>query len=173
MKSESPAFTSQDVAAFVTDYLDRERGTLVARLRRVLDEVDTLVSQIALKTDGSDESWNPTEVLAHMTTTSAFFGRVANMVASKKEVGDLLPMLQMRDAVTSDAAQQGAPALAQQLRESVERTIAFVEKTDPMDLRSTFDYMGIQMTAEDLIRIPLCAHLESHVEQIREALGSR
>ncbi|HLF69788.1 MAG TPA: DinB family protein [Actinomycetota bacterium] len=172
MKTESPGFTREDVEGFVTDYLGRERGTLTARLRRVLDDVDTLVSDITSRTaDGSDDSWNAIEVLAHMATTAHFFGRLAHMVASQREIGDLLPMLQMRDAVTEEAAQQGASALVQQLRENVERTIAFVEKTGPMDLRNPFDYVGIQMTAEDLIRVPLCAHLESHVEQIREALG--
>lgn len=171
MKTESQGFTREDIAGFVTDYLEHERASLIARLRQVLDEVDALIGQVSKGADASDDSWNPVEVLAHMATSSQYFGWLAHKVATKQDIGDVLPMIQMRDNVTADAAQLGAAALTEQLRQSVERTIGFLERTDPMNLRTTFDYVGIQMTAEDVIRIPLCSHLESHVQQMSQTLN--
>ena len=172
MKIESAAFTEKDIQGFVTDYFEQERTHLVARLRAVLDEVDQLAGQISQGQAAPKDGWDPTEVLAHMATSSQYFGWLAHKVTSGEDVGEVLSMLQMRDNVTADAAKLGAIELAGQLRKNVERTVAVLESADPHRLRIGFDYVGIAMTAEDVIRIPLCSHLETHVQQIRAALAS-
>ena len=172
MKLESPQFTIEQIQSFVTDYFDHERDLLVSRLRKIVEQVDMLVSSVPEGPAGDDVGWSPVETLAHMVTSSQYFGWLAHQVASKKgDPGDILEMLKLRDVVSGEAAQLPVETLSDQFRENIERTIRFIEKTPFEDLRTRFDYVGRDMTAEDLIRIPLCAHLESHIEQIRAALA--
>ena len=173
MKVESPEFTNDDIASFVTDYFEHERGLLIARLRAIIEDTESLVPRIESQGSSEGDSWNAIETLAHMATSSQFFGWLANQVASKKEVGDVTEMIRMRDVVGAQAAQLPADELAKQLRDNLDRTIKFLETVDYDDLRTTFDFVGRKLTAEDAIRIPLCAHLETHNDQIRSALGVR
>jgi len=169
MKDESTGFTREDVQAIVSDYFGHEKEKLVDRLKKIADDVDELTASITSQ-GGSPAEWSPVETLAHMVTSSQYFGWLAHQVAVKKgDSGDIFEMLKMRDAVTSQAADQPADVLSKQLRDNLERTSAFVEKVSVDDLRTKFDYVGRELTVEDLIRIPLCAHLESHIDQIRDS----
>lgn len=171
MKLESIEFTDETIDGFIGDYFESERKLLIDRLRRVLDETDELAPSIK-PSDSPDNSWNAVETLAHMATTAQFFGWLASHVASKKEMeGSLTEMLKLRDVVSNDAAQMPVEELVNELRKNLEQTISFLETVGYDDLRTPFQYVGRTMTGEDLIRVPLCAHLESHVAQIREAVG--
>lgn len=169
MATPSDAFTAQDIQGFVTDYLEQEKRHLIARLRTISDQVTSLAGQVT-PGDGAQEGWDALEVLAHMATSSQYFGWMTSKVLKGEGTGEILQMLRMRDTVNAQAAAQGAEKLTAQLSENLERTIALVESTEPMDLRKTFDYVGMPMSAEDLVRIPLCAHLETHIEQMKERL---
>lgn len=170
MKLESPQFTEEQVQAFVTDYFELEKANLAERLKKIADEVEAIAGSISHQADSSDE-WNPRETLAHMVTSSQYFGWLAYQIAGKKkDAGDILEMLRMRDEVTGQAAELSVEVLTQQLRENLERTAAFIEKVSLNDLRVRFDYVGVDLTVEDLIRLPLCAHLESHVDQMRRSI---
>lgn len=169
MATESEAFTAQDIQGFVTDYLDQEKRHLIARLRTISEQVSSLAGRVSAG-DASQEGWDALEVLAHMATSAQYFGWMTNKVLKGEDTGEILQMLRMRDTVNAQAAAQGADKLAAQLSENLERTVALVEAADPMDLRKTFDYVGVQMSAEDLVRIPLCAHLETHIEQMKQRL---
>jgi hypothetical protein len=172
MKVESPQFTAEEIQGFVTDYFDHEKALLVDRLRNIVDEVDSLASSVPDGSTGDDVSWSPVETLAHMVTSSQYFGWLAHQVASKKEeLGDILEMLKLRDVVSGEAAQLPVETLNKQFRQNIERTIRFIEKTPYEALRTKFDYVGLELSVEDLIRIPLCSHLESHIEQIRASLA--
>ncbi|MCA1839370.1 MAG: DinB family protein [Actinomycetota bacterium] len=170
MLQESPAFTKSDIAAFVTDYFEHERSLLIERLSKVVEETVAIAKRIQERPSPTDDSWSASETLAHMVTSSQYFGWLIHQIATKQEPGDILSMLQMRDAASSQAVNQPIDDLVDQFRTNIERTIAFIEKVDYLELRATFDYVGIQMTGEDLVRIPLCSHLESHIEQMQEAL---
>lgn len=172
MKLESLEFTDEDIAGFLTDYFDTERQLHIARLRKIIDDAESLVPAIEGRNlDGGDD-WNAVETLAHMVSTAQFFGWLANEVATKKVVeGNITEMLKLRDIVITDASQQAPEALVKDLRENIERTIGFLEKVDWPDLRTPVDYVGFQMTGEDFIRLPLCGHLEGHLEQIKAALS--
>jgi hypothetical protein len=172
MKMESVEFTDETIDGFIGDYFEVERKLLIDRLRRVLDETDELAQSIKPTEEGSGDSWNALETLAHMATTAQFFGWLANQVASKKELeGNLIEMLKLRDVVSNDAAQMPVDELVTELHKQVDQTISFLETVDYDDLRTPFQYVGRTMTAEDLVRVPLCAHLESHVAQMREAIS--
>jgi hypothetical protein len=53
-----------------------------------------------------------------------------------------------------------------------ERTIKELRTADPAALRRAFTLPeGGTMTAEEVARLPLIAHLEIHVEQLEKSLG--
>ena len=172
MKLESPEFTDEDIAGFLTDYFDTERQLQIARLRKIIQDTESLVPAIEGRNQDGGDDWNAVETLAHMATTAQFFGWLANEVATKKVVeGNITEMLKLRDIVISDASQQAPEALVKDLRDNIERTIGFLETVDWADLRTPVDYVGFTMTGEDFIRIPLCGHLEGHLAQIKNTLG--
>lgn len=171
MKIESTQFTDEVFDSFVTDFFDVERRILLDRLRNIVTTVNELVPSIKEGTSGQD-NWSATETLAHMATSAQFFGWLVHEIATKKDVEiDILDTLRIRDIAVSEAAKQPAAELARQLKDSITLTSKFVESVAFDDLRTPFKYLSREMTAEDLVRIPLCAHLESHVEQIRRAVG--
>lgn len=172
MKIESTEFTKETILGFVDDYLETERKLIVNRLREIITQTEALLPSLEAPAESSSESWNAVETVAHMATSSNFFGWLVHEVATKEDVdtSGILEMIKLRDIVTTDAVQLPPEALMKQLRDNIEQTIEFVEQVPYKDLRRTFDYVGTDMTAEDILRIPLCGHLESHVEQIRNAV---
>lgn len=172
MKVESPSFTQKDVAGFLTDYYENERRLLISRIQKIIEDTEALLPSITDQGKTNGDSWNALETLAHMATTSQFFGWLASEVSKKgDETGDPLEMIKMRDIVGNQAVELPIGELAKQLRENLERTIKFIGKVGYEDLRKTFNFVGHRLSGEDVIRIPLCGHLESHIEQIREALA--
>lgn len=174
MKIESTSWTEADIDSFVSDFFERERGQLIDRLKRVIERTEALVPSIAGQSRSDGESWTALETLAHMVGSSQFFGWLIYQIAGKKQdVGDLMEMVKLRDVALPSAAQMPPEDLAKQLRDNVERTISYPETASFDDLRNTVAYGGRKLSAEDLARLPLCSHLEEHLEQIREVAGSR
>lgn len=172
MKIESTEFTQEDFDSFVEQYLIHEREHMKDRLTKVVDEIDSLVPAIEGRTAGDEQAWSATETLAHMATSAQFFGWMVHEIATKREIaGDIMEMLKLRDVAGSDAAQKPPSELAKQLRETIERTLSFIDGVSVDDLRNSIKYLSREMTAEDILRVLFCGHLEEHVIQIREALG--
>ncbi len=173
MEIASTQFTEADIGAFLADYYEHERKHLIARMRKIIEDTEALVPPIMAHAESDDESWSGVETLAHMTISAGFFGWLVHEIATKKQTEvDLLEMLKLRDVTGADAAEQPPDALVKQLRENIERTIGFLEFVPYDDLRTSFKYVTQEMTAEDVIRIPLCSHLEEHIEQIRQTVGT-
>lgn len=173
MKIESTEFTEEDIGGFLTQYFEVERNHLTARLKAIVEETDALVSSIEARSESAEREWSAIETLAHMALTARFFGWLVHEIATKKEVeSDILDMLKLRDVAGTDAARLPPDELAKQVRENIRRTIAFLETVPYDDLRTPIKYVGRDMTAEDLLRITYCGHLEDHVDQIRKAIGS-
>ena len=173
MKVESPEFTEAEIDGFVTDYFEDERRGLIRRLEKIVEETDALVPAIQGREQTPDDSWSAVETLAHMATTAQFFGWLVHEVVTKKEIDvDIVGMIKLRDIVTNDAADLPPKDLAGQVRQNIERTIHFIKDVPYDDLRVRFQYVGRELTAEDVIRIPLSAHLESHIRQMKAGLTS-
>lgn len=171
MKIESTEFTEETFYSIISDYLEHERRQLLARLRNIPDEADSLVPSIEGRSESDEKEWSAVETLAHMAISAQFFGWLVHEIATKKEIqGNILELLKMRDPTMIDAVKTPPVELASQLRSSIERTVEFIEKVPYDDLRTRIQYLGREMTGEDVLRISLCGHLEDHVEQIRKAL---
>src|SRR2546430_15950418 len=81
MKTESPAFTLDDVKTFMNTYLDRERNLLADRLQNASDRLAALAPLIKAQT-GNDGSWNAHELLAHLAVLSKVYGVLVHRISA-------------------------------------------------------------------------------------------
>ncbi len=173
MKIESPSFTEAYYHEVIGDYFERERSQLIDRLRAIVTETVELLPSFASADRPDDDSWNAIETLAHMAVTAQFFGWVVHEVTEGHEIGArMVELMNLRDPVIVDSVRQPPQSLVEQLRTSIERTIAFLEDVPYDRLRTTITFAGRALSAEDFLRVSLAHHLEDHLEQTRSALGS-
>src|SRR5438270_10811449 len=93
VKIESPAFTMDDVKAFMSTYRDRERHVLADRLQRISDRLAEIAPLVPAQ-QSEDAEWNANEVLAHLAVVSKFYGVLVHRIASGK-----LPDMNLLEAV--------------------------------------------------------------------------
>ena len=80
-----------------------------------------------------------------------------------------------KDFVTQvdQAAEQAPSDLVQMALADHDRTIKTLRSANPGALRRSVRIDGeATMTAEELARLPLISHLETHIEQLERSLGS-
>ncbi len=171
MKLESPAFTLDDVKAFMDTYLERERNILADRLQTASDRIAALAPRIESESSDAPE-WNAHELLAHLAVLSKFYGVLVHRISTGQPLNmDLLQAVQMRDAAGKQMSALEPAELLRMTLADQERTIKALRNTDPMDLRRSAELGdGITMTAEEVARLPLVSHLELHVEQLERML---
>ena len=171
MKLESPAFTMDDVKAFMDTYLDRERQLLADRLQKISDRLAQIGPRIQAE-HGDDADWNAHEVLAHLAVVSKFYGVLVHRIASGQlEDMNLLEAVNMRDAAGRQMSQLEPAELVRMTLADHERTIKTLRTADPSSLRRAARVDGgTTMTAEEVARLPLVTHLEMHIEQLEKLL---
>src|SRR5260370_37037857 len=86
MKIESPAFTMDDVPAFMHSYRDREMQMLADRLQHVSNRLAELGPRVQAP-PGDDSEWNAHEILAHLAVVSTFYGALVPRVSSGQMSG--------------------------------------------------------------------------------------
>jgi hypothetical protein len=173
VKIESPAFTMEDIRAFMTSYRDRERNLLADRLQHISDRVAKLGPQVVDAANDDDPEWNAREILAHIAVVSKFYGILVHRIARGK-LGDmnLLEAVNMRDATGRQSAELNPDELVSQTLGDHQRTIKTLRDSDVASLeRSARIDDGTQMTAEEVARLPLITHLEMHVDQLEKILA--
>jgi hypothetical protein len=175
MKLESSAFTMDDVRAFMDTYVDRERHLLADRLQRISDRVAELGPRVQAEAGDDGDEWNPHEILAHIAVVSKFYGVLVHRVAGGKLTDfNLLEAANLRDAAGQQMSQVPPEELVRMTMADHQRTIQTLRETDPTDLRRSARVDdGTSMTAEEVARLPLVSHLETHIEQLEKMLASR
>jgi uncharacterized damage-inducible protein DinB len=173
MKIESPAFTMDDIRAFMTSYRDRERQLLANRLQRVSERVAELGPRVKRQIDDTESEWNAHETLAHIAVVSKFYGVLVHRIAAGKlDNLNLLEAVNMRDSAGRQMAELEPDELARQAVADQQRTIKTLREVDPGSLeKSARIDDGTSMTAEQVARMPLVSHLETHVEQLEKMLS--
>jgi len=173
MKIESPAFTMDDIRAFMSSYRDRERQLLADRLQRVSERIAELGPRVKRHIDETDAEWNAHETLAHIAVVSKFYGVLVHRIAGGKlDEMNLLEAVNMRDSAGRQMAELEPDELARQAVADQQRTIKTLREVDPGSLeRSARMDDGTSMTAEQVARMPLVSHLEMHVEQLEKMLS--
>ena len=174
MKIESPAFTMDDVKAFMSTYRDRERHLLADRLQRISDRLAEIGPQVSSRQ--SDEAeWNAHEVLAHLAVVSKFYGVLVHRIASGKLTDmNLLEAVNLRDAAGKQMSEMDPAELLRMTLADHQRTINTLRTADPSSLQNSARVDdGTTMTAEEVARLPLITHMEMHVEHLEKLLASR
>jgi uncharacterized damage-inducible protein DinB len=173
MKIESPAFTMDDIRAFMGSYRDRERQLLADRLQRVSDRIAELGPRVKRHIDETEPEWNAHETLAHIAVVSKFYGVLVHRIAGGKlDEMNLLEAVNMRDSAGRQMAELEPDELARQAVADQQRTIKTLREVDPSALeKSARIDDGTSMTAEQVARMPLVSHLEMHVEQLEKMLS--
>lgn len=113
-------------------------------------------------------------MIAHLALVSKLYGVLAYRVATGKETAyDLLGIVQLRDVAGEEAARQPVAAHLDAIAADHERSLRFIRTASVEDLERTADtgIEGLKMSAVDVFRLPLVAHLELHLEQLEKALG--
>ncbi|MEX2458717.1 MAG: DinB family protein [Actinomycetota bacterium] len=174
MKIESPTFTEDDYHEVIGGYFERERRHLIERLRAIAEKTVDLAAQLDGNDPSAGDDWNATETLAHVATTAQFFGWVVHEVTRGHDIAArMLDLMRLRDPLIVDMVQQSPRTLAQQVRESIDRTVAFLEDVPYDRFRTTIEFAGRALSAEDFTRVSLVHHLEDHLEQMHGAMEDR
>jgi DinB superfamily len=171
MKPESQNFTSEDVPHFMDELLGREMGLVADRLRAASARMEALAPRIPDERS-DDESWTAKEVLAHVFVLSRAYGAFAYMVARGRvpelSFGDVISQ---RDTLGDEIARLPVAEIVAKAREQHERTLKFMERATLADYKASVKTEHGDISVEGLLRLPLVAHLEDHLDQIERVLA--
>jgi hypothetical protein len=171
MKIESPAFTLDDVHAFMDVYLDRERQILADRLEDASRRLAELAPRITKQRAEADE-WTAHEVLAHIAVLSKYYGVLVHRVASG-QMSDLniMEAVNARDPAGDRMAELDPEQLLAMTLSDHRRTVDELRAADVASLRRSARLDDERrMSAEEIARLPLISHLEGHIEQLQRML---
>jgi len=170
MKIESTAFTTTDVQGFMDEFLDHERELLAARLEMASARLADLGPRI---TSGhGDRDWSSHEVLAHIAVLSKFYGVLVHKISSGQMTElNLLDNVNVRDVAGEQMAKLEPAELMRMAQADHRRSIDTLRAVEPRALRRAARLEdGTMLTAEEIARLPLVAHLELHIEQLERSL---
>jgi hypothetical protein len=158
---------------FLEQYRDRERDLLAERLAAASARLEGLAGR--LETTGSSEGdeWTAHEVLAHIATVGKFYGILTYKVGTGQIIEmDLLETVRLRDPAMEQLAQVPVADLLAQIRQDHERTLVYLRSASAAELQRAADFGGgLSMSAIDIARFPLVAHLEEHVDHLERELA--
>ncbi|HSP08424.1 MAG TPA: hypothetical protein VLU92_02365 [Candidatus Dormibacteraeota bacterium] len=170
MKIESTAFTPTDLHGFMDEFLDHERVLLADRLERASARLAELGPRI---TSGhGDGAWSSHDVLAHIAVLSKFYGVLVHKISSGQMTElNLLENVNVRDVAGEQMAKLDPAELLRMALADHRRSIETLRAVEPRALRRAARLEdGTMMTAEEIARLPLVAHLELHVQQLERSL---
>jgi hypothetical protein len=172
MKTESAAFTAADVPGFFDEIFVHEMHVTARRLRDASARMRELATRVPENAPPASDAWNAKEVLAHMAVLSKAYGVFAYMVGTGRiEELQIGQVISQRDVVGAEMAAKPVADIVADATQSHEKTLAFLERATTEQLHRGVRTENGVITAEHLVRLPLVAHLEQHVEQLEQALA--
>jgi hypothetical protein len=173
VRIESPAFTEREMQAFLDEIVNFERGRLADRLEADSARLAELVRNIPTGSlGGSGAEWSAQDILAHIVVLSKFYGVLTSRVGSGKVSElELLPQVKDRDVAGEQLSSLPPEQLLAFAQRDHQRTIAYLRSADAeaMRRRVVLD-KGLSMSAQEIASMPLCAHLEIHLDQLERTL---
>jgi hypothetical protein len=172
MKIESPAFTDADLDAFLAEARGRDRVALAERLETASVRLATLVGRIGAPRAAPSGGWSAREILAHIAGLSKYYGVVAYRVGSGRATEvDLLADVRERDCVAQGLVAQSPTERLAAIQADHRRTLDWLRSAEPAALARRADLGGGRtLSAEEILRLGLCAHLEIHLDQLEASL---
>ncbi len=173
MEIESPAFTDADLEAFLAECRIQEQRALAERLEAASARLAALVARMAGADANPTEGWSTREILAHVAGLSKYYGVQAYRVGlGKTAVVDLLADVQQRDVVMQGLMAQSPAELLAAAQADHQQTLDWLRAAQPAALSRRADVgAGRTLSAEEILRLGLCAHLEIHLDQLEQALA--
>lgn len=170
--TESVAFTDSDLVRFFGEYVDIDRHALVRRLAAASQRLEELGHGVPDEADRAGTGWSAKEILAHIAGLSKLFGVVGYQIGAGKLTRiPLTDQLATRDVFIEQMRAQPARELVAMARADHERTLSWLSRAAPADLLRRCDVGGgASISAEEMIRLALCAHLEQHLDQLQAVL---
>jgi hypothetical protein len=173
VRIESPAFTEREMQSFLDEIVNFERGRLADRLEADSARLADLVRDLPTgSVGGSGPEWSAQDILAHIVVLSKFYGVLTSRVGSGKVSElELLPQVKDRDVAGEQLSSLPPDQLLAFAQRDHQRTIAYLRSADAEAMRRRVVlYDGLSMSAEEIASMPLCAHLEIHLDQLERTL---
>jgi len=170
--TESESFRPADIDAFLDEFVVIERDQLVQRLTAAGARLQELAPRIPDGAPTSAQGWSAHEVLAHVAALSKLYGMLTYRIGSGVLTEfELMPMVNQRDSAGAALAQLPTAELAAMIQADHRRTLDYVRTAPAADLRRKCDLgQGREMSAGEVLRLALVAHVEQHVKQLEAAL---
>jgi hypothetical protein len=174
VRIESPAFTEREIQTFQDEFVDHERLLLADRLEADSRRLEELVGRGLVERRDGETEWTGQEVLAHIAVLSKFYGVLTYQVGSGKITElDFLPQVKERDVAGNQLSSLPPDQLLAFAQRDHQRTIAYLRSADAEAMRRrAVLYEGFSMSAAEIAAMPLCAHLEIHLDQLERTLRS-
>jgi len=111
-------------------------------------------------------------VLAHIAVLSKFYGVLTYQVGSGRITElDFLPQVQDRDVAGEQLSSLAPDQLLAFAQRDHQRTITYLRSANVKAMqRRVVLSEGLSMTAGEIAQLPLCAHLEMHLDQLERTL---
>ena len=172
VRIESPAFTEREMRGFLGEVIDHERQRLADRLEADSARLAELVREIPSNSQAPSTDWTAHEILAHIAVLSKFYGVITSRVGSGKLTQvELLEAVQSRDPAGEQLSSLPPDQLLAMVQRDHQRTIAYLRGADAEAMqRRAVLYEGFSMSAAEIAQLPLCAHLEIHLDQLERTL---
>src|ERR1700687_3429474 len=160
--------------AFLDEAVDYERRRLADRREAGSATLGKLAPALTLpqRGRGNSEGWSGHEILAHIAVLSKFYGTVIYRGGSGKiSQVELLEAVQSRDPAGEQLSSLPPDQLVAMAQRDHQKTIAYLRMADAVAMqRRAVLYEGFSMSAAELAALPLCAHLEMHLDQLERTL---
>jgi len=171
---ESPAFTEREMRGFLDEQFDHERHRLADRLLADSARLGELAATLTPPNRGRDDSggWSAQEILAHIVVLSKFYGVLTSRVGSGKvSQMELLEAVRSRDPAGEQLSSLPPDQLVAMAQRDHDRTIEYLRGADAAAMqRRAVLYEGFSMSAAEIAQLPLCSHLEIHLDQLERTL---
>jgi hypothetical protein len=172
MQTESAAFTAADLPRFFEEILVWDARATADRLRRGNQRMHELAERIPDNAPGAGEDWNAKEILAHIAVLSRAYGVFGYMVAKGKLTElTMESVITQRDVVGAEMAARPVAEIVAEVERQHQRTLKFLEEATPEELLRKVKVENGEVTADYLVRLPLVAHMEQHLDQLEKALA--
>jgi hypothetical protein len=183
MEIESPGFTEDDLSTFFDEVVAYERirpndgRTLVERLDAASTRLERVVGSSGPgggRHAAPGGGWTARETLAHIVLVSQVLGWATWAVASgEQDEITIMSFLSLRDVAGEHFAKVSAQELLEIAQGEHLSTIEYLCMADADALARRAKVGPFELSAEEIGRLLLCAHLELHIEQLESALGTR
>lgn len=173
MRGESLDFQPADIERFLDEFREIEREALIGRLEAASARLSELAPRIPGDAAPGTSSWSAHEVLAHVVALSKLYGMLTYRIGSGALTEfDLLAMVHQRDAAGEALAQMDDARLLATALADHRKTLDYLRGASAADLERRCRLgEGREMSAGEVLRLPLVAHLEQHVRQLEDALA--